>query len=142
MGSDADVSNKIDANDTNHTHNDGRSIIDIIKENMVNEKEYNAEIINILKEQIIYFKNEIIHENTLIENLIIELNTHNNDLLPTYQQMSQDKTTSQCESTSLSSDNTDTENRKRQDSNFCPANYDRKSGNIFQLFKFTYRQQH
>ena len=45
----------------------------------------------------------------------------NDDLLPTYQQMSQDKTTSQCESTSLSSDNTDTENRKRQDSNLCSS---------------------
>ena len=61
-------------------HNDDRSIIDIIKENVDNEKEYNAEIINIPKEQIIYFKNEIIHKNTLIENLIIELNTRNNDL--------------------------------------------------------------
>ena len=51
---------------------------------MVKEKEYNAEIIKILKEQVEYFKNEIILKNTLIENLIIETNACNNDLPPSY----------------------------------------------------------
>ena len=43
---------------------------------MANEKEYNAEIIKILKEQVYYFKNEIIYKNTLIEDLIIEINKY------------------------------------------------------------------
>ena len=104
MGSNVNnVSHKND--DTNDTCDADRTIIDIIKENMVNEKEYNAEIIKILKEQVGYFKNEIIHQNTLIGNLIIEINACNNDLPPNYQ-MSEDKTNSQCETTSLNSDNT------------------------------------
>ena len=86
-----DVSNKND--DTNDTCDAGRIIIDIIKENMVKEKEYNAEIIKILKEQVEYFINEIIHKNTLIEKLIIKVNARNNELPPNYQ-MLEDRTNS------------------------------------------------
>ena len=38
---------------------------------MLQEKKWNAEIINLLREQVDYLKNDIIHKNTLIEQLII-----------------------------------------------------------------------
>ena len=94
LGSDVndDVSNKND--DTNDTCDTDRTIIDIIKENMVNKKEYNVEIIKILKEQVEYLKNEIIHKNTLSENLIIEIDASNKELPPNYQMLEEKKTPS------------------------------------------------
>ena len=52
--------------------------MDLIKQNMAQEKRHNTEIIGILKEQIEGLQNEIIHKNTLIENLMTELHTSNN----------------------------------------------------------------
>ena len=51
------------------------NVIDLIKVNMAQEKRYNSEIICLMKEQIEVLQNEIIHKNTLIENLMIELQT-------------------------------------------------------------------
>ena len=48
-----------------------RNIVDLIKKNMLQEKKWNAEIINLLREQVDYLKNDIIHKNTLIEQLVV-----------------------------------------------------------------------
>ena len=55
-----------------------RTIIALIKENMEREKTWNAEVISMLREQIDYLKNDIIHKNTLIEQLIINDSKSNN----------------------------------------------------------------
>ena len=54
-----------------------RSVINMIKESMLEEKAYNKEIIMLLKDQIDYLKNEIIHKNTLIETLMFEIHDMN-----------------------------------------------------------------
>ena len=46
-------------------------MFDILKENMVQERKWNLEITQLLKDQIDYLKNDIIHKNTIIESLII-----------------------------------------------------------------------
>ena len=55
-----------------------RNIIDLIKENMSQEKMLSSEIINILKDQIEHLKTDIIYKNTLIESLMTELYNRNN----------------------------------------------------------------
>ena len=60
---------------------DDRAIMDIIKENMTQEKKWNEEMTMILKNQIEYLKTKIIHKNTLIENLIMELHNWQNTQL-------------------------------------------------------------
>ena len=57
-----------------------RSIIDLIKENMEQEKKWNVEVISMLRDQIDYLKNDIIHKNTLIEQLICNENKSNNTI--------------------------------------------------------------
>ena len=56
------------------------SIIDLIKENMEQEKKWNVEVISMLRDQIDYLKNDIIHKNTLIEQLICNENKSNNTI--------------------------------------------------------------
>ena len=56
-----------------------RSIIDLIKENMEQEKKWNVEVISMLRDQIDYLKNDI-HKNTLIEQLICNENKSNNTI--------------------------------------------------------------
>lgn len=57
-----------------------RSIIDLIKDSMAQEKERMLELNNILKEQIIHLKEEINHKNLIIERLIPAANIkHNTD---------------------------------------------------------------
>ena len=51
------------------------NVIDLIKLNMAQEKRHNSEIVCLLKEQIEVLQTEIIHKNSLIENLMIELQT-------------------------------------------------------------------
>ena len=64
------------------------NVMDLIKENMTQEKQHNAEIISMLKEQIDHFKLENIHKNTTIERLMTELynytnsNTSRNNITP------------------------------------------------------------
>ena len=50
-----------------------RTIIDLIKENMMKEHIRNEEIITVLKEQIVYMKTEANYKNKLIESLLTEL---------------------------------------------------------------------
>ena len=50
-----------------------RTIIDLIKENMMKEQIRNEEIITVLKEQIVYMKTEANYKNKLIESLLTEL---------------------------------------------------------------------
>ena len=50
-----------------------REVINLIKDNMSQEKAFNSEIVTLLKEQIEHMKTEITHKNTLIENLMSEL---------------------------------------------------------------------
>ena len=56
---------------------DDRSILDLIKGSMLQEKECNAEIKHILQEQITFLKQEIVTKNTLIERLLVELYERN-----------------------------------------------------------------
>ena len=49
-----------------------RNLMDLIKDNMLQEKRWNAEITQLLKGQIIHLKSEITHKNMLIENMMIE----------------------------------------------------------------------
>ena len=70
--------NTINDNTNDTSLNDGtviddRAIMDIIKENMAQERKWNEGMTMVLKNQIEYLKTEIIHKNTLIENLIMEL---------------------------------------------------------------------
>ena len=58
-----------------------RTIMDIIKENMTQERRWNEEMAIVLKDQIEYLKDEIIHKNTLIESLIMELHNSRNTSL-------------------------------------------------------------
>ena len=68
-----------------------RTMIDLIKDNMSNEKMWNEEVQTILKEQVDFLKNEIIVKNTIIARLMTELydkcpdsnNTINDDSIPT-----------------------------------------------------------
>ena len=60
---------------------DDRTIMDIIKENMTQERRWNEEMTIVLKDQIEYLKDEIIHKNTLIESLIVELHNSRNTSL-------------------------------------------------------------
>ena len=55
-----------------------REVINLIKDNMSQEKAFNSEIVTLLKEQIEHMKTEITHKNTLIENLMTELYNRNN----------------------------------------------------------------
>ena len=41
-----------------------KDIFDLVKENMVQERKWNLEIIKLLKDQIDYLKSDIIHKNT------------------------------------------------------------------------------
>lgn len=50
-----------------------KGMIDLIKENMIQEKKWNLEITELLKDQINYLKNDIIHKNTIIESLMVDL---------------------------------------------------------------------
>ena len=50
-----------------------RLVIDMIKENMTQERQWNAEIISHLKDSIEHLKNEAHSKNALIKELIIEL---------------------------------------------------------------------
>ena len=52
-----------------------RYMIDLIKENMLQERKWHAEIVALLKGQISFLETEVIYKNTLIKNLIIELST-------------------------------------------------------------------
>ena len=54
-----------------------REVINLIKDNMSQEKAFNSEIVTLLKEQIEHMKTEITHKNTLIENLMSELYNRN-----------------------------------------------------------------
>ena len=56
-----------------------RDLINLIKDNMAQEKMFNTEIVTILKEQITHMKTEITHKNSLIESLMTELYYRNND---------------------------------------------------------------
>ena len=55
------------------------SVLDLIKENMIQQKQHNTEVIAILKEQISHFKQEVVHKNKTIENLMIELHNYRNN---------------------------------------------------------------
>ena len=50
-----------------------RELIDVIKENMMQGKMWNMEIIEMLKNEVEYLKVEIIHKNTIIEDLLVEV---------------------------------------------------------------------
>ena len=50
-----------------------RNIYVVIKDNIIKEKSWNDEIRTILKDQVVFLKQEIIAKNTLIESLIDEL---------------------------------------------------------------------
>ena len=54
-----------------------RDLINLIKDNMSQEKVFNSEIVMILKEQIEHMKSEITHKNTIIEGLMTELYNRN-----------------------------------------------------------------
>ena len=56
-----------------------RQIIDLIKENMTQEKKWNEERTQLLLSQIEFLKSEILVKNTLIESLIVEISSHNTD---------------------------------------------------------------
>ena len=75
------VNEKINSNTDNDNDIclDDRNIIDLIKQNMHLEKQWHAEVVGLLKDQVSFLKNEISHKNTLIENLIIELSTRSNN---------------------------------------------------------------
>lgn len=60
--------NNIDTNST--SIEEDRSIIDIIKDHMSRESNWNNETQQILKDQIIYLKAEMTHKNNVIESLI------------------------------------------------------------------------
>ena len=50
-----------------------RELIDVIKENMMQEKKWNMESIEMLKNEVEYLKVEITHKNTIIEDLLVEV---------------------------------------------------------------------
>ena len=52
-------------------------MIKIIKESMLKEKAWNEEIKQMLRDQVNYLKSEIIHKNTMIELLIVDINNRN-----------------------------------------------------------------
>lgn len=60
---------------------DDRTIIDILKNNMMQERQGSNEIINILKEQVTFMKEEISHKNELIKQLMSELTAATNDVI-------------------------------------------------------------
>lgn len=57
-----------------------RSVDSLIKKNMLQKKAHNEEITQLLRDQVDYLKNEIIHKNTLIESLMFELHNNKNDV--------------------------------------------------------------
>ena len=65
--------------DKNNALSIEKDMINIFKENMIQEKKRNLEVTQILKDQINYLKNDIIHKNTLIETLIVEISSKNTD---------------------------------------------------------------
>ena len=124
--SDASVNNStiIENNDDNKTNSlfsntnealEDRMIIDVLKNNMIKEKQMNDDIINILKEQILFMKNELAHKNEIIKKLISEripaINNANNT--PTNDVMNDDNfdgNTYDISDTINSTDNSNTEN--------------------------------
>ena len=59
--------------DGNDSLNRDRLVIDMIKENMTQERQWNAEIILLLKDSIEHLKYEAHSKNVLIKELMIEL---------------------------------------------------------------------
>ena len=59
----------------NETSFNDRQIIDMIKENMIQEKKSNEERTQLLVDQIEFLKSEILVKNTFIERLIVKLSS-------------------------------------------------------------------
>ena len=53
-------------------------MFDLVKDNMVQERKWNSDIIQLLKDQIDYLKNDIIHKNTIIESVMFKIANNNN----------------------------------------------------------------
>ena len=72
---DDSISEKLDDSiDSNFEEiSNNRSIIDIIKNNMSQERKWSEEMQMVLKDQIDFLKQEIIVKNSIIENLMVEL---------------------------------------------------------------------
>ena len=80
-----DKHEKLFKNDNDNTNDESeeRTIIEFLKVNMINERQKNDQIINILKEQIEFMKKELLHKNNIITTLVtginIETNSENNN---------------------------------------------------------------
>lgn len=72
---DTEINNIFDVNSQE------RTIVDIIKANMVHERKSNDELITILKEQNDFLKKELLQKNVIIDNLL-NLCSHNNNKIP------------------------------------------------------------
>lgn len=67
------VISNVNESNLNTDQNNDRTMIDIIKENMLSERKWNDDIRLLLKDQVEFLRQEIVVKNTLIERLMDEL---------------------------------------------------------------------